>query len=447
MLAQPRSISRYLAQLRAYLPIVGADELDPVDFAALTVLRVVQPQLYGRLTQGLESLTARTGVTDVEWHEQAPDPELVDWLAQERKELDANGFLSRVGVPIEQAPGYDRALRDLFPQGISLDEYWRRKRERRVSDPDYAERYFALAGSGVPDRLLRQAVKDWSTGRASPDADEVVGYMRCLSSREDVSRALSVVRRLTSLIPAPTAEQADGMLPLAVDVLKRNSQLSAAPAAGFVAAHWLACTLRSATRPRPQDLLQAFDSDNVPDPNAFELYLYAICLAWPAPAGCDPTGTPATEWLEAASRAAAVSVREQVRANIAMGEHAPIEHIPELVEWLVWLIGIDELISNLLPTEVPQPILEVAARLTDLPPGFVALRHYPRPYNYWPGSVSYIERLVSMLTDEDWLGYEQELRTVAATPLYPPPQAVWAARKGHAAQEILRLKFDYAAGR
>jgi predicted KAP-like P-loop ATPase len=48
-LSEPRGITRFLAQLRAYLPLVGPGEVDLVDFIVLTFLRTSQPRLYRAL--------------------------------------------------------------------------------------------------------------------------------------------------------------------------------------------------------------------------------------------------------------------------------------------------------------------------------------------------------------------------------------------------------------
>ncbi len=63
-LREPRAIFRFQAQLRAYLPLVGANEIDIVDFAVLTYLRVARPSVYQQLRNDQRLLSA--GPADLE---------------------------------------------------------------------------------------------------------------------------------------------------------------------------------------------------------------------------------------------------------------------------------------------------------------------------------------------------------------------------------------------
>ncbi|GAA3278812.1 hypothetical protein Dvina_12590 [Dactylosporangium vinaceum] len=152
LLAEPRALSRLVAQLRIYLPLVGADEVDLVDFLVLTYLRLAHPLLY-------RDLSMRSGLLTLV----VPGKE----SSLPRYRYDAESLVERFHVPDVHGRRVARILQRLFPildpdSHPAQDSAWRAKRkyDHRASDPDCVDRYFALAAdeNDVGRRSRRRAV-------------------------------------------------------------------------------------------------------------------------------------------------------------------------------------------------------------------------------------------------------------------------------------------------
>lgn len=153
VLTEPRSVARLLAQVDIYLPLVGASEVDVVDFITLTFLRITYPRLYQVVGMHRDALVDATEITDL------------------RAEFDQEA-LARLDVPAPHTGRVAAALQRLFPRLAadpvrSIAAQRRRHGQQRVSDPDYTERYFALTliTGEISDSGLARAIREVAEGR------------------------------------------------------------------------------------------------------------------------------------------------------------------------------------------------------------------------------------------------------------------------------------------
>ncbi|MET8150879.1 P-loop NTPase fold protein [Actinoplanes sp. NPDC049668] len=157
-LVEPRSINRYLAQLRVHLPVVGAYEIDLVDFLVVTHLRAAYPLVYRRVLADRSWLAAPMAFED--------DERLRAWQDGTRlADLVTSRDLSE-----EQCGRLLAAARRLFP---SLETAVKATaRHLGIGNPDYVDRYFVFARHDLDlsDADLARALHAWADrgGRTFP---------------------------------------------------------------------------------------------------------------------------------------------------------------------------------------------------------------------------------------------------------------------------------------
>ncbi|GAB1644191.1 P-loop NTPase fold protein [Krasilnikovia sp. MM14-A1259] len=138
-----RSVQRYLAQARAYLPLIGEGEVDVVDLLVLIHLRVHFPRLYDQLPSWRGNLTGSLDLAALV----AASPEEPNWPAR----------IVAAGVSADLVQPVQTVLRDLFPAmgGVQVAQPGR-VRGCRVGNPDYFDRYFAIGipQDDIPDALV-----------------------------------------------------------------------------------------------------------------------------------------------------------------------------------------------------------------------------------------------------------------------------------------------------
>jgi hypothetical protein len=189
LLTEPRKITRYAAQLHSYLPLVGAEELDLVDFLVLSYIRLAFPRLYLAIADDRDVLTSQVEAADAKW-------------------ADSQYLRNLIGTTIRNPDRtcnrlYSAVVR-LFPEIAGTDsvmhlEREQRRRDRRVSDPDYVARYFALNSEAeqISDATLTSALKRWASGDTAAESREVLDALAARDSSQTVSR---VMRRLTARV-------------------------------------------------------------------------------------------------------------------------------------------------------------------------------------------------------------------------------------------------------
>jgi hypothetical protein len=133
-----RAVRRFFVQARAYLPLVGPDEVDFFDFVGLTYLRVHFPNVYGQIPHWFTDLVGRTR----NMYKLFDTQTTVDWAAR----------LEEIGVPTHLVGPVQEMLECLFPKMVGNTTsvaamIGSRGTARRVGTPEYFDRYFAL---GVP---------------------------------------------------------------------------------------------------------------------------------------------------------------------------------------------------------------------------------------------------------------------------------------------------------
>ena len=185
-MTQLRLIRRYLAQVAAYLPLLGPSEIDVVDFLILTYMRQSFPRLFHELPMWKADLISGTD------YNLGPDRN-IDWIDR----------IKHIGVP----PGLSEAVRDvlvlLFPKmdvHSPMAVSGRGPSGRQVSNRDYFDRYFAysIPLHDVSDNLvvaaLRQAV-------AGLDGEQLSRVRVILAgpSRTSHEEKLVLLRKLDSL--------------------------------------------------------------------------------------------------------------------------------------------------------------------------------------------------------------------------------------------------------
>ena len=170
-LTEPRVLQRYLVQVDAFLPHVGVSEVDVVDFLLVTYLRTTYPLLHRRLAAEQRQLTDEGhwwGLSQTGQSNQAEDAQ--PWSSS----------LREAGVPDSENDLVLALLASLYPgvhthpgRSVVLGSY--QPSPRRVGDPQYIERYFAL---GVPvddiaDAVVAEALTEISAGWRGPARDRL----------------------------------------------------------------------------------------------------------------------------------------------------------------------------------------------------------------------------------------------------------------------------------
>lgn len=354
ILTEPRSVARLLAQVDIYLPLVGAAEVDVVDFITLTFLRITYPRLYQAIAMHRGALVDPTEATDL------------------RAEFD-EAALARLDVPTPHTGRVAAALQRLFPH-LTTDvvravvAQHGRRGQRRVSDPDYTERYFALTSitGEISDDCLVRAIRELAEGRCGAAAEDLTAALRPdLTDVHATARAARTLRRATSLSAELSSSEATALIPY---VLERFGQLRKPAAGGFGpdedATVWLSA------------LLQRADDGPLPDTGPsdsglLQYLLNAIRLAVPEPADATiarlATQPLGSSWLGDVVRAAYEGAWARVEEHTRLGDTAPIEPVRLYVSRLESVFG-DSEIDRRLAAAVSDglPIADLAARLVDI---------------------------------------------------------------------------------
>lgn len=140
-----RDVKRYINSLRLDFEIIGADEVNTIDFLGVEAVRVFAPKVYSAMASE-KSVFAYTGS-----HEN-PDLNSRKETLKEIIEESPRGLSNLIGGIIEQ----------LFPQmssnyDFSSQQTWRR--ELRVCSEDIFDKYFSL---GIPSTVLSErSLKDF----------------------------------------------------------------------------------------------------------------------------------------------------------------------------------------------------------------------------------------------------------------------------------------------
>lgn len=353
VLTEPRSVARLLTQVDIYLPLVGAAEVDVVDFITLTFLRITYPRLYQAIAMHRAALVDTADLADL------------------RAEFD-EAALARLDVPAPHTRRVADALQRLFPR-LTTDPVrstvaqHRRRGQRRVSDPDYTERYFALTSitGEISDDILVRAIRELAEGRHGMAAEDLTLALRPdLTDAQACARAARTLRRAASLSAELSGSEAAAVIPYVFD---QFDHLRGPAAGGFgpdeEATVWLAA------------LLQRADGGPVPatapsDPGLLPYLLNAIRMAVPEPADATiarlAAQSPGSSWLADVVQATYKAAWARVQEHTRLGDTAPIEPVSLYVSRLESAFGdadVDRRITAAVTGGLP--IADLAARLVE----------------------------------------------------------------------------------
>ncbi|WP_344514045.1 P-loop NTPase fold protein [Dactylosporangium maewongense] len=354
LLTEPRALSRLVAQLRIYLSLIGAAEVDVVDFLALTHLRLTHPVLYRALSVDRLELTT------------APDREVADQL--ERK-YSAASLRDQFHVPAAHSELIEVMLWRLFPildsetrLGHDGGRGRKRKRDRRASDPDHVERYFALSAIAGDFSMasLTAALDELRRGVSGPASRELASVlMPNHADRTSVAAAVSALRRAETLTDDVLPVEAGRVLPFLVARLPAlREPLPANGGTERAAVAWLAQLMARADQPAPDDLVAAFCT-GPQEPTLLTLLIRAL---QPGLATLDAAG-----WYGAMVLSATHAAWERVLANVSLSDEALSEPVAALIQWIEDVWGADE-VNRLLAQAIDdgRPMSAVAARLVEV---------------------------------------------------------------------------------
>lgn len=210
LLSTPRTVDRFLAQLRHHLPLLAAEEVDDDDVVVLTLLRVAFPLLYEELPgHAAQLVSGNTGESAEPLEDMRMEP------------FDVTTLMA--STPQSSRDGATRLLRDLFPALPSPGpDYAKPTRSRAVSDAAYFERYFTMSipehdisdieigrlveavryGDTAP---LLAAVSGPPTDRSAFAVDKAAAYTRGLGEDDGLRSAM-----LRAVFPALDRFSDDG---------------------------------------------------------------------------------------------------------------------------------------------------------------------------------------------------------------------------------------------
>ncbi|MEU8076778.1 P-loop NTPase fold protein [Catellatospora citrea] len=366
VLTEPRSVARLLAQVDIYLPLVGASEVDVVDFITLTFLRITYPRLYQAIAMHRGALVGTTDLADL------------------RAEFD-EAALAGLDVPAPHTGRVADALQRLFPR-LTTDpvrsiaaRHWRRG-QRRISDPDYTERYFALTSiiGEISDFGLVRALRELAEGRHGMAAKDLTLALRPdFTDARACARTAQTLRRAASLSAELSGSEAAAVIPY---VLEQFEHLRNPAAGGFgpdeEATIWLGSLLRqadggplSATAPG--------------DPCLLPYLLNAIRMAVTEPAdanierlAAEPAGS---SWLADVVRTTYEAAWARVQEHTRLGDTAPIEPVSLYVSRLESAFGIADVDRRIAAAvRGGLSIADLAARLVDIEVVFASAGSHTR---------------------------------------------------------------------
>ncbi|MEE6257978.1 KAP family P-loop NTPase fold protein [Plantactinospora sonchi] len=149
-----RSIQRFLAQARSYLPLLEPGEVDVVDLLILTYFRMHFPTLYASLPSWRHELTSRHH----SYQSSSSDSQAINWTER----IQSTGVSPQLVMPVQTV------LEELFP-AVRLGSG--SGGTRRVHHSDYFGRYFALGISDddIADATVMRALEQAAAGVADSD--------------------------------------------------------------------------------------------------------------------------------------------------------------------------------------------------------------------------------------------------------------------------------------
>jgi len=155
----PRSVTRYCEQLLAYASAVSFDEIDAIDFAAVTYLRVAHHDLFDQLPN---------------WEEELRSGKRASLLSSSAQAIDENGWRNRLAeiVPQPEVSTVLGILSMMF-SGVPLLGVPRWQfHDRSINSERYFERYFLLrvSESDVSDALVDEILKQFESSSTSGGA-------------------------------------------------------------------------------------------------------------------------------------------------------------------------------------------------------------------------------------------------------------------------------------
>jgi hypothetical protein len=358
-LREPRAILRFHAQLQTYLPLVGANEIDVVDFAILTYLRAARPLVYQRLRDDQVLLTS--GATTVE--------------EEQRQDQWRDGSVLR-GVEEDET---DRArllaaIRRLFPRidpdqtHAAFAEADSRRAARRVSSPDHVARYFALVppDEDVRDRDLLAAMDAWAGGDpdAAPRVREVLRPDP--STTAACERAARVLRRAETYSGRYDPGQAAALLSFAVRLLPLPDRPGAgqSPEAAWV--QWATTLIGGADLTGEQKGRDIGEWASVRVGVLLPL-LRALSLAVDERRAAQRSDGDRSLTLEVLVEIFERFAWKAVLANVRQGDDAPDEPVDGMLSWLDERLGPIE-VNRRLHAEFEKglDVLDFAARLVSI---------------------------------------------------------------------------------
>lgn len=359
-LREPRAIHRFHAQLRAYLPLVGPDEIDVVDFAVLTFLRVAHPRIYQELQTDQRLLSS--GPDDLD-----DEPRLERWV---------NGtVLENLSVHRSEQPRLQAALRRLFPR-IDPEEGHAvianaglRRADRRASSRDHVARYFALVPphDDIRDADLLAALQSCSQGRPHEVSDRIAQALRPQPANvSECELAARLLRRAETYSERFDAAGSAALLTFALGLLPLPGYQAGGESPEAALTDWAARLLGQTEGLDTQQLLSALER---PADQGTPLLpvLRALSVAVEERRLQPRTGTETTPWLDALADALAAAAWDRFVTNVRAGDDAANEPTGGLLSWLDNYLGEPE-VNRRLATVLDQglPIADLAARLVTI---------------------------------------------------------------------------------
>lgn len=358
-LTEPRAVRRFLTQLHAYLPLVGISEVDVVDLVVLTLLRTEYPRLYRSISASRRLLVGEPNERDASLR--------TDWINEEN--------LTDLEVPREDLARVSGGLRRLFPlldeqdASLQLRSSLKRRKDRRASDPDHVDRYFALTqmSDDLPNRELIAALQLWASGRAK-EVDSKISTL--LTPREDDPAACELaaraMRRAITASEDLASPAAGRLLAVVLGFIPEPTAVARPGAVDDALIAWMAELLTKVDQVEPRDILAPL-SGSASSPSALGYLIRAIKLVHRVPTAHHTKDADASAgWYTSFVDATAEAVWERFTASVHMGDDAPIEAAELFGRWLEETWGRPELNRRLAGCIVDgMDPLHLAARFVD----------------------------------------------------------------------------------
>jgi hypothetical protein len=326
VLREPRSIGRFFTQLYTYLPLIGLNEIDVPDFIALTLFRTSFSRLYEALSEDRQVLV---GAWAQDW-----DNPLGEWgtLAQQLVKFDVPEPLQTL---VAESLGLMFPLLSTGYTRSAADDV-QRKRDRRLSDDDYVDRYFEMTipADNVTDATITSALTEWMQG--APAAN-VLAFRRAVEPAEHSSSAYaasaSVLRRADAKSTELSPDQAATVALAVTQMLSQIAEPTMTAAIG-----WLATLLHRATPRSNGVLLAAVDAPMTQRSSLWPL-IRAVGRAL-----MNTTTLPNDnrQWLEQLSRDSAEVAWHRYISQVALSDDAPREAAYGYLLQVQDVVGVEE---------------------------------------------------------------------------------------------------------